>query len=215
MRVVARLGDAAVAVVAGTGRDAAAERGDQRAGWCRSRTRAVQARALARSGSCRAGAGSACDRLGRRAVLGRAACRVALYDEELGVARRRAPSSRPACPAARRRLEHGSCGASPRAPCGRRSRALQRLVAFVDDLASRAWVLLEVLGQALGHGRSAPARRISELPSFALVWPSNCGSGSFTEMTADRPSRASSPDRLASFSLSRPCRASVLVDRAR
>ena len=33
----------------------------------------------------------------------------------------------------------------------------------------------------------------SALPSLALVWPSNCGSVSFTLMTAVRPSRTSSP----------------------
>ena len=41
----------------------------------------------------------------------------------------------------------------------------------------------------------------SELPSLVLVWPSNCGSPSFIEMTAVRPSRMSSPVRLSSFSL--------------
>ena len=40
-------------------------------------------------------------------------------------------------------------------------------------------------------------------PSFVFVWPSNCGSRSFTEMTAVRPSRTSSPERLSSLSLSR------------
>ncbi len=42
----------------------------------------------------------------------------------------------------------------------------------------------------------------SVLPSFVLVWPSNCGSLTFTEMTAARPSRMSSPVRLGSFSFS-------------
>jgi len=42
----------------------------------------------------------------------------------------------------------------------------------------------------------------SELPSFVLVCPSNCGSLTFTEITAARPSLMSSPVRLASFSLS-------------
>ena len=44
--------------------------------------------------------------------------------------------------------------------------------------------------------------RIGTLPSLALVWPSNCGSRSFTEMIAVIPSRMSSPRRLSSFSLS-------------
>ena len=34
---------------------------------------------------------------------------------------------------------------------------------------------------------------ISVLPSLVLVWPSNCGFVSFTEMIAARPSRMSSP----------------------
>ena len=42
------------------------------------------------------------------------------------------------------------------------------------------------------------------LPSFVFVWPSNCGSWSFTEMIAVRPSRTSSPWRFSSFSFSRP-----------
>ena len=42
------------------------------------------------------------------------------------------------------------------------------------------------------------------LPSLVLVWPSNCGSRSLTEITAVSPSRTSSPERLSSFSLSRP-----------
>ncbi len=42
----------------------------------------------------------------------------------------------------------------------------------------------------------------SVLPSLVLVWPSNCGCATFTEMTAARPSRMSSPVRLGSFSLS-------------
>ena len=46
--------------------------------------------------------------------------------------------------------------------------------------------------------------RISELPSFVFVWPSNCGSCSFTEMTAAKPSRVSSPERLLSFSFRMP-----------
>ena len=45
--------------------------------------------------------------------------------------------------------------------------------------------------------------RIETLPSLALVWPSNCGSRSFTETMAVMPSRMSSPSRFSSFSLSR------------
>ncbi len=45
---------------------------------------------------------------------------------------------------------------------------------------------------------------IGGLPSLVFVWPSNCGSWSFTEITAVRPSRESSPLRFWSFSLSSP-----------
>ena len=37
------------------------------------------------------------------------------------------------------------------------------------------------------------------LPSFVFVWPSNCGLRSFTETTAARPSRTSSPSSFSSF----------------
>ena len=53
------------------------------------------------------------------------------------------------------------------------------------------------------------------LPSLVFVWPSNWGSRSLTEITAVRPSRTSSPERLSSFSFSRPLLARVLVQRAR
>ena len=45
--------------------------------------------------------------------------------------------------------------------------------------------------------------RIGTLPNLALVWPSNCGSRSFTDTMAVMPSRMSSPVRFGSFSLSR------------
>ena len=43
--------------------------------------------------------------------------------------------------------------------------------------------------------------RIDGLPSLVLVWPSNCGSRSFTETIAASPSITSSPERFSSFSL--------------
>ena len=59
------------------------------------------------------------------------------------------------------------------------------------------------------------SERIETLPSLALVWPSNCGSRSRTEMMAVRPSRMSSPSRLSSFSFSSGCLPpGVLVDHA-
>ena len=45
----------------------------------------------------------------------------------------------------------------------------------------------------------------SVLPSLVLVWPSNCGSPTLTEMTAAKPSRQSSPERLPSLSLMSLC----------
>ena len=48
------------------------------------------------------------------------------------------------------------------------------------------------------------SERIDALPSFVLVWPSNCGSRSFTDTMPTSPSRTSSPRRLSSFSLSSP-----------
>ncbi len=47
------------------------------------------------------------------------------------------------------------------------------------------------------------SERISVLPSLALVWPSNCGSASRTEMIAVRPSRTSSPWKVVSFAFNR------------
>ena len=46
---------------------------------------------------------------------------------------------------------------------------------------------------------TSTAPRTSELPSFVLVCPSNCGSMTFTLRTQVNPSRTSSPDRLSSF----------------
>ena len=45
---------------------------------------------------------------------------------------------------------------------------------------------------------------ISVFPSLVFVCPSNCGSDSFTEMTAASPSRMSSPVRFSSFYLRMP-----------
>ena len=39
---------------------------------------------------------------------------------------------------------------------------------------------------------------MSVLPSLVLVWPSNCGLASLTEMIAARPSRMSSPESFSS-----------------
>ena len=53
----------------------------------------------------------------------------------------------------------------------------------------------------------------SVLPSLVLVCPSNCGSPSFTESTAVRPSRTSSPERFSSFSFSMPFSRAYLLTR--
>ena len=53
--------------------------------------------------------------------------------------------------------------------------------------------------------------RMGTLPSLALVWPSNCGSRSFTAMMAVIPSRMSSPRRLSSFSFSKPLSRAYLL----
>ena len=55
----------------------------------------------------------------------------------------------------------------------------------------------------------------SVLPSLVLVWPSNCGRGIFTLMTAVRPSRMSSPLRLSFRSFARLFLPGVEIDRAR
>ena len=71
----------------------------------------------------------------------------------------------------------------------------------VEDLAGRcAWRLS---GSPRGSSASRSLTRLStmpltsELPSLPLVWPSNCGLGTLTLMTADRPSRVSSPSKRA------------------
>ena len=82
--------------------------------------------------------------------------------------------------------------------------------------AAEAWIALRTISRpSLGWLSSqAPNSSVmarctkpltSELPSLVLVWPSNCGSPSLTEMTAVRPSRTSSPVRFSSLSLSWFC----------
>ena len=53
--------------------------------------------------------------------------------------------------------------------------------------------------------------RTGTFPSLALVWPSNCGSWSRTEMMAVRPSRMSSPRRFSSFSFNVPLARAYLL----
>ena len=82
-------------------------------------------------------------------------------------------------------------------------RAFAALEAFVKmRLASPGCSSSHVVSWALTV--VSTRERIEALPSLVFVWPSNCGSRSFTERIAMRPSRTSSPIRLSSFSLSRP-----------
>ena len=91
-----------------------------------------------------------------------------------------------------------------------RSRALRaamRAAAACIDLRAMS---LPSVGFASNHAPSCSLTSFctkvfaSVLPSLALVWPSNCGSPSLIDTIAVRPSRMSSPERLASFSLSTP-----------
>ena len=100
-------------------------------------------------------------------------------------------------------LEQATCGGWHCGRSWRRRAPAPRLIAFLTTLVGLGGVLLEPLGEASRWWPSATSERISALPSLALVWPSNCGLRSFTEMIAVRPSRMSSPRRLSSFSLSR------------
>jgi hypothetical protein len=92
--------------------------------------------------------------------------------------------------------------------------------------ATRAWAaarpFLTTLLASVGFSSSHSAERslvafctndrIDTLPSLALVWPSNCGSRSLTEMMAVMPSRMSSPVRFVVLLLEQVLRAGVLVD---
>ena len=54
--------------------------------------------------------------------------------------------------------------------------------------------------QSISHSLQTRCTKLfmSVLPSLVLVWPSNCGLASFTEMIAARPSRMSSPESFSS-----------------
>ena len=84
-----------------------------------------------------------------------------------------------------------------------RSRALRAAaLAWAEDTALLMICLASVglrSNQSVSHSLQAFCTNdfASVLPSFALVWPSNCGSRSRIEMIAARPSRTSSPDELA------------------
>ena len=82
-----------------------------------------------------------------------------------------------------------------------------------EDLASHPSGSPRGTRRASGSRSSSTNASIRGFPSFVFVCPSNCGFRSFTEMTAARPSRTSSPSRLSSFSFSEPLLARVAVQR--
>ncbi len=96
------------------------------------------------------------------------------------------------------------------------SRPLRRVRSRALRAATRAvaaWIDLRTMSAASFGLRSSQSVMCScttfctkvfasVLPSLVLVWPSNCGSPSLTEMIAVSPSRMSSPLRLSSFSRS-------------
>ena len=111
----------------------------------------------------------------------------------------RAPGSRPACPAATCPRGHPSgCTRSRALRAASRARAAVRHFSMIRrpsaGFSSRYW-------PRLSDTAVWTCPLTSALPSLALVWPSNCGSVSLTLMTAVRPSRTSSPERLPSESL--------------
>ena len=144
--VVARLADIEVATVAGARRDAAADRGDQGLdGVARERavvTHALDVQNLAAQGQNRLDVSAT-------AVLGRTACRVALYDEELGqlgIAHRAVGE----LAGQRRRLEQAlAAGRLARLAGG--VAGLACLLGLLDDLAGGLGVLLQIIGQSIGH----------------------------------------------------------------
>ena len=152
------------------------------------------------------------DGLGPRVagVLGRAAGRVPLDDEQLALPRGRATSSRPACPGR----------PAPSSPDLRRVRSRACWAATRARWASSDFltIWLASVGFSSSHSASfslvarSTSERMGTLPSLALVWPSNCGSFSRTDTMAVRPSRMSLPSRFSSFSFSRLRGPGVAVD---
>ena len=140
---------------------------------------------------------------------GRAAGGVALDDEQLGLVAGRGTSSRRACRACPRPRGR-TCAGWRRGPGGPRCGPVAAAIAFLT-----IWLASVGCSSSQSPSFSLVARstseRIETLPSLALVWPSNCGSRSCTEMMAVRPSRMSSPRRLSSFSLSRPLARAYLL----
>ena len=144
--VVARLGDIEVAAVAGTRRNATADSGNQRlngvARECAMVTNALDVQNLAAQGQNRLDVSAA-------AVLGRTACRVTLYDEELGqlgIAHRAVGE----LAGQGRRLEQTLATGRLARLAGGVAR-LAGLLGLLDDLAGGPGMLLEVIGKSIGH----------------------------------------------------------------
>ena len=146
------------------------------------------------------------------ALLGRAAGGVALDDEELG--QRRVLDRAVGELAGQAHAAHAPTCAWRRAPCGRR-RAPGRLTPPCGSPRAPPAGSPRGTGPSFWLTTEATKPSMPGLPSLVLVWPSNCGSVSLTEMTAVSPSRTSSPERFSSFSLSSPVFARVGVERAR
>ena len=117
------------------------------------------------------------------------------------------PGSREFSSADLRRVRSRAFRAALAGP-GRRDR-------LVDDLVGLLRVLLEEVARASVDDGLRRSPRIPRLPSFVLVWPSNCGSRSLTEITAVRPSRTSSPARFSSLLLEQALLLRVAVDPCR
>jgi hypothetical protein len=131
-------------------------------------------------------------------LLGRAAGRVTLDDEQLalfGVGRlavgelagQAAAAEQALAAAAASRALRAASRANP-ALCALRAMSLPSLGFFSNHSPSRSLTTF------------CTNDFVSVLPSLVLVCPSNCGSASLTLTIATRPSRTSSPVRLASFS---------------
>ena len=131
------------------------------------------------------------------ALLGRSAGRIALDDVDLGLRRIASPGSRRACRAASCRRAR-PCGAPGRGPCAPpRARARHR-----RPSSRHAWRppgSLRGTRPSLSLTIDSTMPLTSVLPSLVLVWPSNCGRGILTLMTAVMPSRMSSPLIVASL----------------
>ena len=109
------------------------------------------------------------------ALLGRAAGRVALDEEDLALRRVVRASSRPACRAASRR-RGCSCAAPGRAPCAPPRGPAPPPDHLVDDLARRPTGSPRSSSRSSSSTMRSTMPLTSLLPSLVLVWPSNCGS---------------------------------------